>query len=223
MHSIKPFSENGFINFSKDIYEDPDRVYETLKDDGNDVSHNQAGPSGCNSSHPDDNVTTTPASDQQEYSYAQVSDLDRRNSNSDLENHAVYRTLEQPVEQGTGDNFYSCPGNTIITNPPSTELEYTYAKDTEIPTHSSKDQTSMTKEDSTSATTNEALYHTLEHEESPSTQEEYGCAKNTDVPSIPSATEQMDNTDSLFSPTSNLYHILEPNPPDIDLLVNENT
>ena len=219
MHSIKTFSENGFINYSKD----PDRIYETLKDDGNEVLHNQAGTSSWNTSHPDDNVTTTPASDQQEYSYAQVSDLDKKNSNSDPENHAVYHTLEQPEEQGAGDNFYSSPDNTIITNPSSTELEYTYAKDTEIPRHSPKDQKPGTEEDSTSATTNEALYHTLEHEESPSTQEEYGCAKNTDAPSIPSATEHMNNTDSLFSPTSNLYHTLEPNPPDIDPLINENT
>ena len=189
MYSIKPFSENGTINYSQHIYEDPDRVYETLTDDGNDLSHNQAGTSERDSSHPDDNITTTPTSDQQDYSYAHVSGLDKKNSNFDPENPPVYHILEQPEGQGAGDNFYSCPGSTIITTPPSTELEYTYAKDTEIPRRSSKDEKPDTKEDSISATTNEALYHTLEHEESPSTQEEYSYAKDTDVPSIPSATE----------------------------------
>ena len=222
MHSTKTFSENGITNYSKGIYEDPDRIYETLKDDENAVSHNQAGTSFNSCNHPDDNVTTQTL-DEQEYTYAHVSDLDKTNSNSDPESRAVYDVLEQPEEQETGDNFYSCPGNTVITNPPSTELEYTYTNNTEIPRHSSKNQKPGTKEDSTSATTDEALYHTLEHEESPSTEEEYSYAKNTDVPSIPSATEQMDNTDPLFSSSSDLYHTLEPNPPEIDPHVHDNT
>ena len=118
------------------FYEDPHRIYETLKHGGNEESQNHAGTSFNILSHPHDNVTTQTL-DEQEYTYAQVSDLDKRYSNSDPENHAMYHILEQPEEQERGDNFHSCPNNTILTNP-----DFIYAKDIEIPRRSSKDQKS---------------------------------------------------------------------------------
>ncbi len=45
-------------------------------------------------------------------------------------NGAVYHTLKQP---GKPSDDYNYPGNTNIANQPSSEMEYTYARDTDIP------------------------------------------------------------------------------------------
>lgn len=130
-------------NYSNEIYEDPDRTYETLKDD--EPATNEPGP---------------PSGYTYEYTYAKP-DGKHEEENS---NGAVYNTLEQP-EQPT-DDFYNTSAakqpsfeqNYAIDTPGATssdakpaissdfyhtlegeetvlpEQEYTYAKDTEVPT-----------------------------------------------------------------------------------------
>jgi hypothetical protein len=176
-------------------------VYHTLE---------QSEPSDDDFYHyPDNTNITKPPSSEFEYTYAKDTDFPRGNPNTkvatqDPANRAVYHTLEQP-EQPSDDDFYHYPDNTNITKPPSSELEYTYAKDTEIPKSFVNTKT-VPKGDSSPAAS-DALYHTPGSE--------YSYVKNTDILSIPLGTEQTTNEHSSPLPdNSGLYHTLEePNPP----------
>ena len=213
--------------------------------------------------YPDNtNITniTKPPSSELDYTYAKDTDFPRGNPDTkvatqDPANRAVYHTLEQPGKPND-DDFYHYPDNTNITKPPSSELEYIYAKDTEI-------QRVIADKKAAPETTSNAVYHTLEHEppttdiykspgtniptdveytyakdteipksfvnapaasdalyhtpgqEEPAlTEPEYSYAKNTDMPSIQLRTKQTTNEHSSLPDNSGLYHTLEePNPP----------
>ncbi|CAB4044570.1 Hypothetical predicted protein, partial [Paramuricea clavata] len=209
----------GTVNYSKEIYEDPDRIYETLKDDGDEVPPNEPGTSSDIYSNLDSNIVgTVPASTEQEYTYANDTDLHRSSvgakpaAKGPIRNGAVYETLEQPGQR-TDDDFYNYPDNTTIAiNHGSSELEYIYAKDIDLPRATAN--TKAVRERNSEPATSGDLYHTLEQEGPASTEQEYSYAKNTDMPSIPWSIVQTSNGHS--SPVSNsaLYHTQEePNPP----------
>ena len=123
---------------------------------------------------------------------------------------AVYETLEQPG-QPTDDDFYNYPDNTNIANQGSSELEYTYAKYTDLPRDTA--DTKAVREREIEPAICGGLYHTLEQEGPASTEQEYSYAKNTDMSSIPLGTDQTSDGHSSSAPKSSLYHTLEePNP-----------
>jgi hypothetical protein len=157
------FSGIGVANNSSGIYEDPYRIYDTIKDDKNAVS--------------------------QEYTYAKETDFPRSSvgmepeAKGQINNGAVYGTLYQPG-QSNNDGFYNYPEN----KPPAYELEYTYAKDTDIP------RVNIDKTEPQAPAAN-AVYHTLDEEEQQPTTDlykhpganispepEYTYAKDNDVP-----------------------------------------
>ena len=196
------FPDMDLVNNSRGIYEDPDQVYETLNDDGNEITrNNQQGIA------PDANIPT-----ELEYTYAIDTEEPRANldiniPSQDPVNNAMYHTLEDPEQMA--DHFYHYPDNTKEstvdlykepgTNIP-TEQEYTDAKDTEIATTSFK-------------ATNDAVYHTLEQEDPASTYQERSYAKN--IPSIslaihfPSSPDSDHSLEQLSPPQAPLYSILE--------------
>ena len=198
----------GVANYSKDIYEDPDRTYETLTENGNGVLHNQTELSHDINNHQYKNSIPNPTSSEQEYTYGQSTHFLRSSVGT---NNAVYHTLEQP-EQPTDDETYSYLDNTTIANPPLSELEYTYAKDTDLPRVGG---TNTAAKDPA----NNPVYNTLEQPEQPDDgsysypdttsigkpppELEYTYAKDTDLPRVNVDTAAKD-------PTSNaVYHTLE--------------
>ena len=208
------FSEMGVANYSKDIYEDPDRTYETLTENGNGVLHNQTELSHDINNHLYRNTIANPASSEQEYTYSQDTHFPRSGVGT---NNAVYHTLEQP-EQPTDDGTYSYLDNTTTANPPSSELEYTYAKDTDLPRATGTNTAAKNP-------ANNPLYNTLEQPEQPDDgsysypdttsignpppELEYTYAKDTELPRVNVHT-------AVKNPTSNaVYHTLEqPEQPD---------
>ncbi len=110
----------------------------------------------------------------------------------------MYHTLEQPG-QPSDDHFYSYPENTNIAKPPSSELEYSYAKDTDIPAN----QETVPEEPASNA-----VYHTLEQEQTPTTdlynlpgtniptELEYTYTKDTDIPRFTTNTKSAVTGDS---------------------------
>ena len=174
----------GTVNNFKDIYEDHGRTCETLTETGNSVSHNKAEPSHDHQC----NTISNPASSEQEYTYArQDTNFPRSGAGT---NNAVYHTLEQP-QRPADDGIYNYLDNTAIANPPSSELEYTYAKDTDVPR--------FIVDKATKDSANNVLYHTLEQLADdgaysyldntritkPLTSElEYTYAKDTDLPRV---------------------------------------
>ena len=128
-------NDHAVVNYSKEIYENTDRVYETLKDDGNGISPNQPGTSSDNYSYPDGNIVVNPPSNEQEYTYAKETDFPKSSATTRPEARkqtvgVVYETLETK-----DDGFYNYPENTNIKPTISTqnEQEYSYAKNTDIP------------------------------------------------------------------------------------------
>ena len=133
-------------NYSNEIYEDPDRTYETLKDD--EPATNEPGPSFGKYIYPGSDIKTV-AVTEDEYTYA------KPDGNYEEENSkgGVYNTLEQPEQPARTleyDYAIDTPGATS-SDAKSTinddlyhtleeegtvlpEQEYTYAKNTEVPT-----------------------------------------------------------------------------------------
>ena len=200
----------GAVNNSKDIYEDPGRTYVTLTETGNGVSHNKAEPSHDHQY----NTISNPASTEQEYTYARQ-DTNFSPSGDAGTNNAVYHTLEQP-QRPADDGIYNDLDNTAIANPPSSELEYTYAKDTDVPR--------FMVNKATKDAANKAVYHTLEQPEQqpddgtysyldntsitkpPASELEYTYAKDTDLPRINNINQ---NTPAKSPANNALYHTLE--------------
>ena len=133
-------------NYSNDIYEDPDRTYETLKDD--EPATNEPGPSSGKYIYPGSDIKTV-AVTEDEYTYA------KPDGNYEEENSkgGVYNTLEQPAQPARTleyDYAIDTPGATSsdVKSTISDDLyrtleeegtvlpeqEYTYAKNTEVPT-----------------------------------------------------------------------------------------
>jgi hypothetical protein len=118
----------------------------------------------------------------------------------------VYHTLEQPGKPND-DDFYHYPDNTNITKPPSSELEYIYAKDTEIPRLVIADKKAAPE------TTSNAVYHILEHEPPTGikipTDLEYTYAKDTEIPksfvNSPAASDALYHTPGQEAPTEPEY------------------
>ena len=204
----------GVANYSKDIYEDPHRTYETLTENGNGVLHNQTELSHDINNHLYKNTIGNPASSEQDYIYAQDRHFPRSGVGT---NNEVYQTLEVP-QQATDDGTYSYLDNTTTANPPSSELKYTYAKDTDLPRVAG---TNTAAKDPA----NNPVYNTLEEPEQPDDSSysypdttsignqppelEYTYATDTDLPRV--------NVDTAAkNPTSNaVYHTLEqPEQPD---------
>ena len=202
------FSDVGVVNYSKHINEDPDRTYETLAETGNRVLHNDTKPSHDINNHLY-NTISNPASTEQECTCSQHTNVSGSSAGT---NNAVYHTLEQP-DQPTDDGSYSYPDNTSITKPPESELEYTYAKDTDSP------RVIVHKAAQNSA--NKVVYHTLEQPEQqpddgtysyldntsitkPQASElEYTYAKDTDLPRVKVDKAAKDSVNTA------VYHTLE--------------
>ena len=195
----------GVVNCSKDINENPDRTYETLTENGNGVLYNQTELSRDINNHLYRNTIANPPSSEQDNTNAQDRHFPRSSVGT---NNVVYHTLEQP-EKPTDDGTYSYLDNTTITNPPSSELEYTYAKDTVLPRVAG---TNTAAKDPA----NNPVYNTLEQPDDgsysypdttsigkPPPELEYTYAKDTDLPRV--------NVDTAIKdPTSNaVYHTLE--------------
>ncbi|CAB3997868.1 Hypothetical predicted protein, partial [Paramuricea clavata] len=174
----------GVVNYSKEIYEDADRTYETL--DG--VSPNQPGTTSDTYSYPDSNIIPNTTSSQQEYTYAKDTDFPRSSVSTKAapegpaSNGTVYETLEQP--RHPTDNFYNYLDNTNIAKPPtSSELEYTYAKDTGLPRGSPNTKYETLKQPGQPSDDN--FYNYIDHTnitKTPSRELEYTYAKDTDFP-----------------------------------------
>ena len=202
------FSDVGVVNYSTDINEDPDRTYETLAETGNGVLHNDTKPSHDINNHLY-NTISNPASTEQECTCSQDTNVSGSRTGT---NNAVYHTLEQP-DQPTDDGSYSYPDNTSITKPPSSELEYTYAKDTDSP------RVIVNKAAQNSA--NKVVYQTLEQPEQqpddgtysyldntsitkpPASELEYTYAKDTDLPRVKVDKAAKDSVNKA------VYHTLE--------------
>ena len=185
--SISSPLDLGVNNYSKEIYEDPDRIYETLKDDEKEVAANKPGTSPDGYRYPD-SKTSTGESMEEEYTYAKDTDFSKPEDENS--NGAMYNTLQQPEE--LTDDFYNYPDNTSTTKPPLSEQEYAYAKDTDIPRATSSNE---------SPATSGNLYHTLE--------QEYSYAKNTEAPVSPQGTT---NAFPTVSDNSGLHRTPESNP-----------
>ena len=181
--SISSPLDLGVNNYSKEIYEDPDRIYETLK--GEENVANQPGTSPGAYRYPGSNLS---AAGLIEDEYTKDTDISRPEDENS--NGAVYNTPEQSEEPT--DDFYNYPDNTSTTKPQLSEQEYAYAKDTDIPKATSSDASSATSGN---------LYHTLE--------QQYSYAKNTEVPVIPQGTT---NAFPTVSDNSGLHRTRESNP-----------
>ena len=176
----------GVNNYSKEIYEDLDRIYETLKDE--EKVANQPGTSPGAYRYPGSNLSTAGLIED-EYTYAKDTDFSRPEDENS--NGAMYNTLQQPEE--LTDDFYNYPDNTsTAAKSPLSEQEYAYAKDTDIPRATSS---------YASPATSGNLYHTLE--------QEYSYAKNTEVPVIPQGTT---NAFPTVSDNGGLHRTPESNP-----------
>ena len=195
--SISSPLDLGVNNYSKEIYEDPDRIYGTLKGDENVA--NQPGTSPGAYRYPGSNLSSA-GSIEDEYTYAKDTDFSRpENENS---NDAVYNTLEQPEEPT--DEFYNYPDNTnTAAKPPLSEQEYAYGKDTGIPRATSSDA---------SPAISGNLYHTLEQEGSALPEQKYSYAMNTEVPIILQGTTQKTNALPGVPDNSALHRTPESNP-----------
>ena len=207
----------GAVNYSKEIYEDPERVYETLKDDGYEVPINELGITSDTYTFPDGDIITNPPSTEHEYAYAKETDFPKSSGGTNAEakeqinNTRVYETLEKSGEPND-DSFYNYPENTI-TQPPESELEYAYAKDTDIP-RISTDKTALPQKLGSNA-----VYHTLEQEQPLSihvykqpggnipAELEYTYGKDTEIPTIPMNTKLQVKADGIpTTSTSDTYH-----------------
>ena len=163
-------------------------MYETLKEGGNEVPPNPAGTTSDTYSYPDSNIANLPSSEQ-EYAYA--TDTDFRGSSvgtkpgakRPINNGVVYQTLEQPG-QPSEDDVYNYPDNTNIAKPlaPS-ELEYTYAKDTDLPKANPNTKIGASQPGQPS----DNFYSYPENTniaKPPSSELEYTYAKDTDIPKV---------------------------------------
>ena len=214
----------GAVNYSKEIYEDPDKIYETLKDEGYEVPINEPGITSDTYSCPDGDIVTNPLSTEHEYAYAKETDFPKSGGGTKAEakeqinNSRVYETLEQSGEPND-DSFYNYPENTI-TKAPESELEYAYAKDTDLP-RISTDKTAFPEKSGSNA-----VYHTLEQGQRPSTDVynqpggniladlEYTYAKDTKIPRIPIDTKSEAKGDGVpATSTNDTYHTLEQEEP----------
>jgi hypothetical protein len=203
------------------VYENPDRTYETLKANGDEVSPNKPGGTSSNAySYPNDNIVINPPSIEQEYTYAKETDFPRSSvgpkpeTQGQINNGAVYETLYQPG-QPDDDGFYNYPENTTIPKPPTSELEYTYAKDTDFPRNTGEDRKIKGDGVPATATSDDGFYHTLESEEPVPHDQEYSYAQNTDIPSHLPGTQQ-NNDHSTPTENTGVYHTLEePVPPQL--------
>ena len=79
---------------------------------------------------------SNPSSTEQEYTYVDNTNIPKKTDDRKTvpvgfnSNGAVYHILKQP---GEPSDDYNYPDNTNIANQPSSEMEYTYARDTDIP------------------------------------------------------------------------------------------
>ena len=216
------FLDVGDVPNSKGIYEDPDRVYETLKEDdnlhtqlpsqdpvNNAMYHTLEDPeqTADNFYHYPDNTKELSSVDlykhpstniPTELEYTYTKDTDQ------LKAHIDTKVPSQDPEKNamyhtledpeqTSDNSYHCPDN--IKEPSIRDL---YKEPgTNIPTEQEYTYVKDTEiPRASSETTDDAFYHTLENEEPASTDKEYSYAKNTDIPSIPSAIHPPSSPDS---------------------------
>ena len=188
-------------------------MYETLKEGGNEVPPNPAGTTSDTYSYPDSNIAKPPSSEQ-EYAYA--TDTDFRGSSVGTEpgakrpinNGVVYETLEQPG-QPSDDDFYNYPDNTNIAKPPSSELEYTYAKDTDLPKANPNTKLGASQPGQPSDDNFYSYPENTNIAKPPSSELEYTYAKDTDVPRV-----TVDKKTVPEEPTSDaVYHTLEQEPP----------
>ncbi|XP_028417704.1 uncharacterized protein LOC114542160 [Dendronephthya gigantea] len=182
----------GVVNYNKEIYEDPDRnyegikedatssqsvpryngsglitnkispEYETLKENGYEVSFNRPGTSSGANTH----VNTDIPRKSEETKMAPVRGPE------------LYHTLEQPPS----DDLYNYIDDTKIKNPSaSPELEYTYSKDTDIPKNPRQRRVAPKEPE---------LYHTLEQ---PPSDDFYNYIDNTKIKN-PSASPELEYT-----------------------------
>ncbi|CAB3997866.1 Hypothetical predicted protein [Paramuricea clavata] len=173
------YNDLGVINHSKDIYEDPDRRYETLKEDRNEASLNQPGISSDTYSYPDSNIFPNPTSSEQEYTYAKDTDFHKSSgstqatSEKPISNGVVHQTLEQPG-QPTVDDFYNYPDNTNTAKPSVSSYH--------LPRGNPNTKVA------TQYPANRAVYHTytLEQPEKPSDDDFYHYPDNTNITKTPS-------------------------------------
>lgn len=212
-------SEIGAVNYSKATHEEADRVYETLKESENNVGQ----PGTTPNTYSDPNVVNTPLSEQ-DCAYAEGI---RAATQTPDKNRQVYQNIAQPA-QSTGnhktggtlaqqeldEDFYNYPDNYAKTAKPASELEYTYAKDTNVPTAAVNKKGLKPKDNA-----GQALYHTLKQEQSHSkdlynepgstisTQLENAYAKDTESPIVRKSTPYKKDT----IPQSNdpMYQVLE--------------
>ena len=181
--------------------------------------------------YPDNTNIAKPTSSELEHTYAKDTDFPKRNPNTkaaasqDPEKNAVYHTLEQPG-QPSDDHFYDYPDNTNIAKPPTSELEYTYAKDTEF----SKGNPN-TKVATSQDLEKNVVYHTLEQPEQPSDDQFYSNPESTNIAKPPSSALEYSYADTDIprvianqktvpeEPANNaVYHTLEQEqPPTTDL------
>ena len=138
--------------------------------------------------YPDNTNIAKPPSSEHEYTYAKDTDFPRGNPNTRLsasqnpEKNAMNHTLEQPGQQPIDDGFYNYPDNTNIAKPPSSELEYTYAKDTDFPKSNPNAKVAAAQDPEKNA-----VYHTLEQPGQPSDDDFYSYPENTNIAKPPSS------------------------------------
>ena len=198
-------------------------MYETLDDHQNTVSHQDVRSPSHAYTSPHSNIVANSTSSEQEYTYAQEKDFPRSSvgnkpeAKKQMNTSPVYETLDQPDDPD--ESYYHYPENTI-TKSPASELEYTYAKDTDI-LRPGVGKAVVPKEP-----VGNGVYHTLEQDQPPATdlykqpdtnipsEPEYSYAKDTDIPKI-----IVDKTAVLEKPEGNgAYHTLEQEqPPATDL------
>ncbi len=193
----------GVVNHSKGIYEDPNPII-------HEMLGNQQGATSGVYRYPGSSITGNPVSTEQEYAYVDNIDISKKTDGRKAVPEGlnsigpVYYILEQPG-QPSDEHVYSYPQKTNIVKPASSELEYSYAKDTDIP-RVTTDKNAVPKKPASNA-----MYHTLEQD--PPTTDLYKCpgtnipteleytyAKDTDIPRT--------HEDSTPPPNSALYHTL---------------
>ncbi len=176
-------------------------VYETLEQPGKPTDDDFYN-------YPDNTNIAKPPSSELEYTYAKDTDFPRCNPNTkvaasqDPANNVVYETLEQPG-QPADDDFYNYPDNTNIAKPPSSELEYTYAKDTDFPRCNPNTRLPASQDPEKNA-----VYETLEQPGQPADDDFYSYPENTDIAKPPSS-----ELEYSYAKNTNIPKLDEQSPP----------
>ena len=162
------------IDDSKKSHEDPSRIYETINEVGYEVSL-----ISDTYNYPGTIISRNPKSPEFEFSHVKDTDFPRLSA-------GAREPAERPADNGAECQTSERPDTTTI-KIPSSELKYTYAKDTELPR--------VTVATEATHPANNAIYHILEQPEQ-STEGESCNNPDTTIITKPTSSSELECTDA---------------------------